>query len=174
MLLSRRLFWFALGSVVVEAFLVAGCAGGSDGRQFERLLKATTICRGTAAKLHFEPHALVEVRLEGRSVAWANTAGRGLDVEACARTRTQQGWFTGLAYIRTRRATTLDCRFRGRFFVHVEPVFTSTSGGLLPDGSAVVLDVGSRHTLVASATVARPAEQSSLAYSRRSCKPESP
>ena len=135
------------------------------------MLEATVVCESSSVTFQFEPKGKLRVR-ERDDVAWASVKGRGLDFEVCSRTRTQRRWFTGRPYIRTKQAMTLECHFRGRFFVHVQPIFTSESGGFTPDGSGVLLDVGSRHLIVASASVARPTGQSSLSYLRRFCMPE--
>ena len=111
----------------------------------------------------------VEVRLGDDRVAWADTDRRRLE-EGCERVKIQKSWFVGVRYARTGQRTTLTCRFSGRFFVHVQPTYSSESGEVSPDGSAVYLVVGpKKRTLVASASVTESSGGSDLQYSRRYC-----
>lgn len=103
-------------------------------------------------------------------MAEADAGARRLDFEACTRVRTQRGWRVNLRYTRVEGTTELRCRFGGQFFVHVHPTFSSESGEVAPDGSAVYLVVGPKPTIVASATVDRRSSASVLSFSRRYCR----
>jgi hypothetical protein len=128
-------------------------------------------CRGTAADLIYDPDDEVEVRVDDARVAWADADGRGADQDVCEPVRTQDGWFVGFEHERTTGPTTLRCRFPDRFFVHAHPTFSSESGELFPDGSALYLVAAERRSIVASASVADDSARSSLQYVKDYCTP---
>jgi len=113
----------------------------------------------------------IEVRVGGHTVAHATTHGRSIDFKACARIRTQTRWFTGVPYVRTHTETMLLCRFRVGFFLHAHPVYSSQGGEDFPEGSAVYLVVGTKHRLVASATVESNPSRGTLSFVRDYCTP---
>jgi hypothetical protein len=143
--------------------LLAGCS--SEG------FEGTVACRGTAAEFRFDPGEGAEVRLAEHRIGWADAGKRGLDADRCERVATQTEWFTGIAYQRATKRVTLRCRLPGRFYLHAHPSFSSDSGEVFPDGSALYLVVEQTRTIVASAGIGEDAEKSSLSYSRRYCTP---
>jgi hypothetical protein len=152
--------------VVLALLFCAGCS--KNGGSLSAGLEATARCTGSAAELRFEPKR-IEVRTGGETVAEATTKGRTIDFDMCARTRTQQGWFTPRPYARSDESTTLTCRFRAGFFIHVHPVYSSQGGEDRPEGSAVYLVVGSKRKLVASATVESNPRRGTLQFLRHYC-----
>jgi hypothetical protein len=154
--------------LLVALLLCAGCSKSGPG------LEATAICPSPIAELRFAPDG-VEVRIGDHVVAQATSERRTIDFDACPRTRTQTNWFAppgNYARItaRTTAATTLVCRFRARFFVHVTPVYSSEGGEDFPDGSAIYLVVSKRR-LVASATANSNRHARALYYVRKYCTP---
>jgi hypothetical protein len=109
--------------------------------------------------------------LAENKVGWADAGGRGLDDERCARVETQTGWFTGIRYEHVAEPLTLRCCLPGRFYLHAHPSFSSESGEVFPDGSALYLVVERKRTIVASAGVGDSAAKSTMSYSRRYCAP---
>ena len=151
-----------MAGVAVAAALLPGCSiVGGD--RFE----ATALCTESAAELVWDPEDRIEVRVADQVAAWADDDGREVDFDVCDKTATQQGWFVGIPYTHTKKPVTLSCRFRGRFFVHVHPTYSSEGGGSA-DGSAVYLVIGKKRTLVASAGTG---EKAQLSYWRRYCTP---
>jgi hypothetical protein len=157
----------------VPGYLAAGTvgllalAGGCSTEGFN----GTVACRGTATEVGYDPADGVEVRMRGSRLGWADADGRGLDDEQCERVETQTGWFVGIRYRRTAEPVTLRCRLPGRFFLHANPSFSSESGEVFPDGSALYLVVERRRTIVVSAGLDDNPRNSSLTYSPRYCVP---
>jgi hypothetical protein len=143
--------------------LYTGCSGeGFEG---------TVACRGETAELRFDPSDGAEVRVAGEKLGWVDSGGRGLEEERCERVVTQTEWFVGIRYEHTARPATLLCRLPGRFHLHTHPTFSSESGEVFPDGSALSLVVGPRQTIVAGASVSDNSAKSLLSYSPRYCAP---
>jgi hypothetical protein len=115
------------------------------------------------------PKGEIEVLRGNKTVAWANASGRGLAFGACPEVATQRGW-RNVPYSLTKKTTTVTCRLPHRFFVHVHPVYSSQSGEVVPDGSAVYVVVGKPRKMVASATVMQRASESAFTYSRSNCR----
>jgi hypothetical protein len=152
--------------VILALLLCSGCS--KDVGSLGAGLEATARCTRSAAELRFEPKR-IEVRAGGETVAQATTERRTIDFDTCARTPTQQGWFTPRPYARSNDSTTLTCRFRAGFFIHVHPVYSSQGGEDLPEGSAVYLVVGRKRKLVASATVESNPRRGTLQFLRDYC-----
>lgn len=129
-------------------------------------------CQGTVATFVYDPDERVEILAEDVEIAWADAGGRGVDDRACDRVPTQDGWFVGIRYERATGPITLRCRFPGQFFVHAHPSYSSESGEVFPDGSALYLVAEEKQTIVASAGIGEDSEKSSLSYSERYCTPQ--
>ncbi len=153
------------GVAAVVAVLIATACASAGGRSLE----ASARCHGTAVQLRFDPQGGIEFRTSGKRIAWADAADRHIDFSLCKKTRTQRAFHKPGRYTYTRNASKLSCRVPTRFFVHVHPVYTASGGEGSPSGSAVYLILGSRHALIASATVENDSSQSSLAYSPGFC-----
>jgi hypothetical protein len=126
------------------------------------------------ARLQFDSeHAEASVKKD--TIIRATPHRRAFD-DVCKRAPTQRGWFVGIKYRSTTAATTVVCRFPGRFSVHTHPVSPSWAGER-PAGSAVYLVLGKRakpgpgvqRTIVASATVLERPEESRLTFSPKYC-----
>ena len=138
---------------------------------------ATVECEGSIVALDFDPEGRIETRVRGETVAFADSARRGLNYDACAKARTQREWFVGVRYTAVNERTTLTCRFPGRFAVHVHPVFPSWSGGRAA-GSAVYLVLGKQvkpgpgpnRTMLASAAVLERPDESGVSFAPRYCR----
>jgi hypothetical protein len=133
--------------------------------------EGTAACLGDTAEFRFDPSDGAEVHGAGEKLGWADADGRGLDDEHCERVTTQTGWFVGITYERTSQPMTLRCRLPGRFYLHAHPTFSSESGELFPDGSALYLVIEKRRTIVASAVVGEDSANSAVSFSRRYCTP---
>jgi hypothetical protein len=156
---DRRIAAIALPSAV--ALLLAGCSG--DG------FEGTARCNATVAEVVFDPNEQVEIRTGGDRVGWADAGGRGVDDKTCKRVETQTEWFVGIEYTRATEPTMLRCWFPERFFVNVHPTYSSESGEMFPDGSALSLVAEERRTIVASASITDASAGDSLQYSREHC-----
>jgi hypothetical protein len=111
------------------------------------------------------------LRVDDARVAWADADWRGADQDVCEPVRTPDDWLVGFEYERTTGPATIHCRFPKRFFVHAHPTFSSESGELFPDGSALYLVAAEQRSIVASASVADDSARSSLRYVKDYCTP---
>lgn len=119
--------------------------------------------------VRFNPSGEIEVLRGNKTVAWANGSGRGLDFGSCPQVATQRGW-RNVPYSLTKKKRTVTCRLPRLFFVHVHPVYSSQSGEIVPDGSAVYVVVGKPRKMVASATAMQRDGESAFTYSRSNCR----
>lgn len=132
---------------------------------------ATVECEGSVVELAYDPNGRIEVRVEGKAVAAADAARRGLNYDICAKAPTQHGWNTAIPYTRLKESTTITCRFPRRFYVHVHSVSPSWAGER-PAESAVYLVLGKRlksgtgpnRTILASASVVERSEESRVVF----------
>jgi hypothetical protein len=146
------------------ALFLAGCSGGG--------FEGTVRCDGTTATLVYDPGERVEILAEDVEVGWADEGARGLNEDACEQVPTQEEWFVGIPYRHPTSPTTLRCRLPGQFFVHAHPSYSSKSGEVFPDGSALYLVAEASQTIVASAGIEKDSKRSSLSYSERYCTPK--
>src|SRR5215213_8221017 len=138
---------------------------------------ATVACEGSVVSLDFDPDGRIEARVRSQTIAAADAARRGLNDDACARAATQRGWSQrGVRYVPVHEPTELECRFPGRFWIHVTTVSASWAGDR-PAGSAVYLVLGKRlrpgpgpkRTIVASASVLERPNESQLVFVPNYC-----
>jgi hypothetical protein len=147
-------------AAVALAFLAACSPGGFEG---------TVRCWAQSAQVVYDPGESVDVILGERALGSADAGGRALDNANCEAVATQDGWFVGIRYATVTESATLDCRFADRFFLHAHPTYSSESGELFPDGSALYVVVPKKNTIVVSASIGDDASKSRLMFSERYC-----
>jgi hypothetical protein len=162
MMQLRAIRLLVAGGASFVVFVSAACSG--DPKGFE----GTVLCRATRADVMFDV-GRVEVRSGDEEVGWADAGDRVLNDDVCEKVATQTGWFVGIRYTRERRGATLRCRLPGRFFLHAHPTYSSESGEVFPDGSALYVVVPARNTIVVSAGIGEDESRSNLSFSKRHC-----
>jgi hypothetical protein len=153
---------FAGTGWAVTAFLcLAACSGGG--------FEGTVLCPGQSVEVTYHPADGVAVTMAERRIGSADAGDRELDEEECETVATQTGWFVGISYTKIAEPVGLQCRFPSRFFLHAQPTYSSESGELFPDGSALYVVVPKRNTIVVSASIAEDDADSRLMFSKRYC-----
>ena len=175
----RSVKWVTALCILIGAVAVVSIiTGWSRGEESAERFTGTVLCEPGTATVVFSPtRGRIEVRVGKRTVAWGDTAGRGLTYETCQKARAQRGWYVGIPYTTTQDRALLTCRFRGPFYVHVLPSYDH--GQEAVSGSSVLLVVPRRGalarrmqtawTLIAFAMVDRRQGESYASFWHRRC-----